>query len=81
MLESNTEQLMPLEADIYEKHLWEEWQEYPKNLPHVFGADLKVYDQRLNEMSTNIFCEDDSCTEISVIDIPGRKLSNHKPCY
>lgn len=34
--------------------------------------DLEAYDNRLTELAPTIFCEDDSETEISVIDVPGK---------
>lgn len=46
---------------------------YPLSLScTTTSQDLEAYDDRLTELGPTIFCEDDSGTEISVIDVPGK---------
>jgi len=55
-----------------EKPLLKEWKHYPLDLLHTSTSfDLKAYDERLTEMSSTIFCEEEDDTEINIIDVLG----------
>jgi hypothetical protein len=53
-----------------EKLSLESWPDYPLNLSST-SSDLIMYDEMLKEMTSILFCEEDSATNVSIIDVQG----------